>query len=276
MRCHALLGVVAAVRALQLRHGASARSASSRRTVRPLRMSGGGGGDVSGPVVLVGAPKYGAALASLALEACGELGGAAVGLARGAALGEAVARAGPGDVVYCVDDQLKRADWRAVERTALSVWVRSVTEFGNDDVCEIFREARHRARARYEVAARAPEGPTGDSAESFGGGGAEVARLARFGSCGRLGADDVRLEAGLDTFFVSCTFDDYGTDAAEACLRALAADAAVSAVEFRCDLLRSLNPGAVLRELRRVRAATATSWRGEKTPAKVMFRAGEG
>jgi len=43
-------------------------------------------------------------------------------------------------------------------------------------------------------------------------------------------ADDVALEAGLDTFFVSLTFEDYGTAEAAACLAALAKDARVTAL----------------------------------------------
>ena len=244
----------------------AAPRARAQRT-RSLR-----GDAVDGPVVLVGEGKFGDETAALAAASAAELGGRVHQFrGQGDALATLLGACGPRDVVHCVDGALTKADWRAVERADLSVWVRCVNEFGNDNVGEIFRE--NAAKTRYEVAACGPyaDPDASDLASraAWGGGAAEVARLARFGSAPRLARERVDLEAGHDTFFVSLTFDDYGEKEASDCVEALSKDAAVTALEFRCDLLRSTNPGNVLRELSRVRAASATSWRGG--PAKVMF-----
>ena len=76
----------------------------------------------------------------------------------GGSLAGLVAECGAGDVIRCADESLDRSDWRAVEAAPLSMWVRYMNEFGNDDVREIFRDDAHRRRTRFEVGVRAPRG----------------------------------------------------------------------------------------------------------------------
>ena len=113
------------------------------------------GDAVDGPVVLVGEGKFGDETAALAAASAAELGGRVHQFrGQGDALATLLGACGPRDVVHCVDGALTKADWRAVERADLSVWVRCVNEFGNDNVGEIFRE--NAAKTRYEVAACGP------------------------------------------------------------------------------------------------------------------------
>ena len=94
-------------------------------------------------------------------------------------------------------------------------------------------------------------------------------RIVEFHRRERLSDDEVALEAGLDTFFVSLTFEDYELAETRNVLRELSEDARVTALEFRCDLLRSYNPGNVLKQLHAAREASQASWRGGE--AKLMF-----
>ena len=194
-------------------------------------------------------------------------------------------------------------------KDACPVWVRCVNEFGNDVVKEIFRNGKRRKRCLYEVAACAPYSAVLSVEEraAWGGGAASIKRIVDFHRRERLSDEEVALEAGLDTFFVSLTFEDYELAETRRVLgcrrgvetelqpdavvgrprasressfapsrpdavdprRELANDARVTALEFRCDLLRSYNPGNVLKQLHAAREACQASWRG--TEAKLMF-----
>ena len=131
---------------------------SATRGVGLRGAAGSGSLGVCGPVVLVGESRFDAETCALAASACAELGGSVKECSGGGSLAGLVAECGAGDVIRCADESLDRSDWRAVEAAPLSMWVRYMNEFGNDDVREIFRDDAHRRRTRFEVGVRAPRG----------------------------------------------------------------------------------------------------------------------
>ena len=76
---------------------------------------------------------------------------------------------------------------------------------------QIFRNGKRRKRCLYEVAACAPYSAVLSVEEraAWGGGAASVKRIVDFHRRERLSDEEIALEAGLDTFFVSLTFEDY-------------------------------------------------------------------
>ena len=225
----------------------------------------------TGPVVLIGEDSFGEELASLGQSAATALSGLSVAVRGKDELRNVLKNVASNDVVHCTDSALTGKDWTLLERDACPIWIRCVNEFGNDVVKEIFRNAKRRKACLYEVAACAPYAKVLSTEEraSWGGGAASVKRIVDFHRRERLSDDEVALEAGLDTFFVSLTFEDYELAETRKVLQELSEDARVTALEFRCDLLRSYNPGNVLKQLHAARQASQQSWRGSE--AKVMF-----
>ena len=225
----------------------------------------------TGPVVLIGEDSFGEELASLGQSTATALSGLSVAVRGKDELRNVLKNVATNDVVHCTDSALTGKDWTLLERDACPIWVRCVNEFGNDVVKEIFRNGKRRKACLYEVAACAPYSAVLSTEEraSWGGGASSIKRIVEFHRRERLSDEAVALEAGLDTFFVSLTFEDYELPETRKVLQELSNDARVTALEFRCDLLRSYNPGNVLKQLHAARQASQQSWRGSE--AKIMF-----
>ena len=225
----------------------------------------------TGPVVLIGEDSFGEELASLGQSAATALSGLCVAVRGKDELRNVLKNVASNDVIHCTDSALTGKDWNLLERNSCPIWVRCVNEFGNDVVKEIFRNNKRRKACLHEVAACAPYAKVLSTEEraSWGGGAASIKRIVDFHRRDRLSDDEVALEAGLDTFFVSLTFEDYELPETRKVLQELSEDARVTALEFRCDLLRSYNPGNVLKQLHAARQASQRSWRGSE--AKLMF-----
>jgi len=221
--------------------------------------------------VLIGEDSFGEELACLGQSAATALSGLSVAVRGKDELRNVLKNVDANDVVHCTDSALTGKDWNLLERDACPIWVRCVNEFGNDVVKEIFRNGKRRKTCLYEVAACAPYSAVLSIEEraSWGGGASSIKRIVDFHRRDRLSDDEVALEAGLDTFFVSLTFEDYELPETRQVLAELANDARVTALEFRCDLLRSYNPGNVLKQLHAAREACQASWRGSE--ARLMF-----
>lgn len=236
---------------------------AARRPLRHLRAT-------DGPIVLIGEDNYGEELRALGQSAATALNGASVAVNKDE-LKNVLKTAQVNDVVHCTDNALSRKDWKLLEQETLPIWVRCVNEFGNDVVKEIFRDDKRRKRCLYEVAACAPYSKpmTTEQSVAWGGDSESIKRIVAFHRREPCTEEAVALEAGLDTFFVSLTFDEYEDGETQKVLQELANDARVTALEFRCDLLESYNPGNVLRQLHACRKASQRSWRAGE--AKLMF-----
>ena len=165
----------------------------------------------TGPVVLIGEDSFGEELACLGQSAATALSGLSVAVRGKDELRNVLENVDTNDVVHCTDSALTGKDWTLLEKDACPIWVRTVNEFGNDVVKEIFRNGKRRKRCLYEVAACAPYSAVLSTEEraAWGGGAASIKRIVDFHRRERLSDEEVALEAGLDTFFVSLTFEDY-------------------------------------------------------------------
>ena len=191
-------------RCLALVAAANAFLLPASRTRHTLRRA-------TGPVVLIGEDSFGDELASLGQSTATALSGLSVAVRGKDELRNVLKNVATNDVVHCTDSALTGKDWNLLEKDACPIWVRCVNEFGNDVVKEIFRNGKRRKRCLYEVAACAPYSAVLSTEEraSWGGGAASIKRIVEFHRRERLSDDEVALEAGLDTFFVSLTFEDY-------------------------------------------------------------------
>ena len=165
----------------------------------------------TGPVVLIGEDGFGDELASLGQSTATALSGLSVAVRGKDELRNVLKNVASNDVVHCTDSALTGKDWTLLEKDACPIWVRCVNEFGNDVVKEIFRNGKRRKRCLYEVAACAPYSAVLSTEEraAWGGGASSIKRIVEFHRRERLSDEEVALEAGLDTFFVSLTFEDY-------------------------------------------------------------------
>jgi len=165
----------------------------------------------TGPVVLIGEDSFGEELACLGQSAATALSGLSVAVRGKDELRNVLKNVASNDVVHCTDSALTGKDWTLLEKASCPVWVRCVNEFGNDVVKEIFRNGKRRKRCLYEVAACAPYSAVLSVEEraSWGGGASSIKRIVDFHRRERLSDEEIALEAGLDTFFVSLTFEDY-------------------------------------------------------------------
>ena len=165
----------------------------------------------TGPVVLIGEDSFGEELASLGQSTATALSGLSVAVRGKDELRNVLKNVATNDVVHCTDSALTGKDWTLLERDACPIWVRCVNEFGNDVVKEIFRNNKRRKRCLYEVAACAPYSAVLSTEEraAWGGGASSIKRIVDFHRRERLSDEEIALEAGLDTFFVSLTFEDY-------------------------------------------------------------------